>query len=178
MANIKDETLVSVRNLVDHHVIYKLPEENVRRDFNAFEVKKISAGELRKVNYTVGGHVLLTGYLCVENASLAQEFGVDTDVVEYNWTKEDVDRVLTEGDLDELLDALDFAPDGIVDLIKDRAVELKINDYSKRKAISDKLGVDVSGMIDVVEQSGAGTSADTAQKPATKQRRRSTKAAE
>ena len=149
---VSDNTVVEVRNLVDHKVVYKIPEENIRREFFAFEVKKVKASELRKLNYQYGGRVLLHEYLNVGNPELAKEFGIDCDdMIEYNWSEADVDRVLTTGSLDELMDALDFAPQGIVELIKDRAIELRIPDISKRKAIVDATGCDINNTIDMLD---------------------------
>jgi len=39
---------------------------------------------------------------------------------------------MTTGSLDEFLDCLDFAPEGVKDLIKTLSVELPLNDVSKR----------------------------------------------
>lgn len=166
---VTDKTIVDVRNLVDHKVVYKLPEDNIRREFQGFEVKKISAGELRKLNYTYGGRVLLTQFLNVGNDDLASEFGVDSDAIEYKWTESDVDRVLLEGSVDELLDALDFAPEGIIELIKDRAVFLKIPDMNKRKIISEKTGFDIDNTVKMVDELEKDSVKE--EKPATKTRR-------
>jgi hypothetical protein len=54
---------------------------------------------------------------------------------------------MEEGTLDEFLDCLDFAPIGVIDLIKRYAVALPLSDYNKRKAIKDKLGYDVDAAI-------------------------------
>ena len=54
---------------------------------------------------------------------------------------------MKEGSLDEFLDCLDFAPVGVIDLIKRYAVALPLNDYNKRKAIKDKLGYDIDAAI-------------------------------
>ncbi len=168
---VSDNTAVSVRNLVDHKVVYRIPEDNVRREFQGFEVKKIKAGELRKLNYQYGGHVLLNQYLNVGNPELAEEFGVSSDIIEYNWTEQDVDDVLLRKDIDVLLDALDFAPQGIVELIKDRAVALRINDLAKRKAIADKLGFDINNTIDMMEKAEAADKNDAKQPVVNKERR-------
>jgi hypothetical protein len=53
------------------------------------------------------------------------------------------------GSLDELLDCLDFAPVGVLGLIKDYAVKLEINDLSKREAIQNKLGLNVTAAIEI-----------------------------
>lgn len=45
------------------------------------------------------------------------------------------------------MDALDFAPQGVIEAIKDDAVELEINDKAKISAISEKTGVDIDALI-------------------------------
>ena len=60
--------------------------------------------------------------------------------------KEIIDLIKT-GSLDAWLDCLDFAPEGVLQIIKDAAVELPLNDVQKRDAIKEKLGFDVSAAI-------------------------------
>ena len=43
MAIVNDTTLISVRNLVDHKVVYVIPEEHRRVVFEAFQERKIPA---------------------------------------------------------------------------------------------------------------------------------------
>ena len=47
-----------------------------------------------------------------------------------------------------LLDALDFAPEGIIDLIEKRAIELELPNMNKRKAIMNKTGVNITKSIE------------------------------
>lgn len=149
--SIADSTQVKVRNMVDYNVGYKIEEDNVRRQFSPHEVKTVTAGELRKLDYTRGGHVLLTSYLAVQNKSLAQEFGVDEDSFanEYNWDAAKVDQVLLSEPVEVLQDAMDFAPEGILQLIKDRAIALRLDSMDKRKVISDAMKIDLNGMIEL-----------------------------
>lgn len=149
---LEDKDLVQVRNLVDHMVVYKIDELNRRVVFNPFETKKVSVDELRRLNYTHGGQVLLHDYLCVMNDELRQEFGLGYDMPEYDWTIDDVDKALTSSPIEVLLDALEFGPKGIQDLLIDRAVELKIPDTNRRKAIQEITGIDVNKMIGFKEQ--------------------------
>lgn len=165
---VADNVLVEVDNLVGHTVGYKIEEDNVRRVFQPYEKKKLTAGELRKLNYRYGGNVLLTNYLSVKNQELAAEFGVSSDTIEYNWTKDDVDRVLTTEPIEVLLDALDFGPDGIKNMIVDRAVELEINNMDKRNAILEKTGFDVTNMINFKKMASEG---EDEEKPSNTQRR-------
>ena len=68
--------------------------------------------------------------------------GVHTEP-EYYLDEAGVIKLLTEGSLDEFLDCLDFAPIGVIDLIKSLAVSLPLSDYNKRKALKDKTGFDL-----------------------------------
>ena len=84
MAILNDNTLVPVRNLVDHKVVYVIPELNRRVVFEPFQEKKVSAGELRALNYTIGGEILLHHYLNVKSKDLRNEFNIPSDMVEYD----------------------------------------------------------------------------------------------
>ena len=81
---LRDTTLVPVRNMVDHKVVYVIPELNRRVVFEPFQEKKIPAGELRTLNYSTGGEVLLHNYLCVKSNDLRIEFNIPEDMVEYD----------------------------------------------------------------------------------------------
>lgn len=144
-----EEKYVQVRNLAGHSVIYNLPEEHIRREFGPTETKRIKYDEIQKLYERPGGATLIRDFLSIEDDDIAKEFGVTEDVLahEYKWTVKDVDKLLHTGTLDELEDALDFAPEGIVDLIIDRAVVLRVPDIRKRKAILEHTGKDINSMI-------------------------------
>lgn len=168
MTTVRDDATIEVRNLVDYMVVYKIDEDHIRREFSPGEVKKVKAGELRKLYYTSGGGDLLKNFLSVKNAELASEFGVSSDTIEYNWTVSDIDKALLTEPIEVLLDALDFAPDGIKETIVDRAVVLKINNMDKRKAILEKTGQDITQKINFKE---ALEEQDVKQKSIQKERR-------
>jgi len=63
-------------------------------------------------------------------------------------SEEDVVKMLQQGSLDELKDALDFAPKGVIQIIKDKAVELPIYDMLKRQAILEMTGFNVTAAIE------------------------------
>lgn len=153
MANLNDTTLVPVRNLVDHKVVYVIPELNRRVVFEPFQEKKVPAGELRALNYTTGGEILIHNYLCIKSIDLREEFNIPSDMVEYDWTIDDIRRVLTDlnSPIEALEDALDFGPDGIRELLVDCAVKWKIPDANRRKVISKMTGVNVDKMIEFAE---------------------------
>jgi hypothetical protein len=153
MTTINDNAPITVRNLVDHKVVYNIPEINRRVVFEPFQEKKIQAGELRALNYSTGGEILIHNYLCVKDKDLREEFNIPADMVEYDWTIKDIHRVLEDLDspIEALEDALDFGPDGIKELIVDCAVKWKIPDANRRKVISRMTGVNVDKMIEFAE---------------------------
>jgi hypothetical protein len=62
-------------------------------------------------------------------------------------TEADVIKAIKEGSLDEWLDLLDFAPSGVMDLVKQLSVTIPLNDYNKRNALKEKIGFDVDAAI-------------------------------
>ena len=160
MAEVSDNTIVEVQNLTDHTVVFTDDDNHRRYTFQAFEKKKVPAAVLRSLNYSYGGSVLLRNFLSVKDLDLAGEFGVDEETIEYTWTEKDVDRLLTSGSVDELKDALEFGPDGIKDLIIDKAVSTKLNDMQKREAIEEMTGKNITSMISLQEQAETKTEND------------------
>lgn len=57
-------------------------------------------------------------------------------------------NMLQNGSVDELLDALDFAPTGVIEIIKTQAVQLPLYDMRKREAIKKAIGFDVTAAIE------------------------------
>lgn len=144
---ISDDTLVPIRSIVNCQTGYILPSSGRSRRLMPDVTMRVTAGELRELFFSPGGSILLQNYINVGNKSLAAEFGVPYDAIEYDWTEADVKKCLLEDNIDVLLDALDFAPQGIIETLKDDAIKLEINDRAKIKAIADKTGVDIDAAI-------------------------------
>ena len=66
--------------------------------------------------------------------------------------EEQIKTMLISGSVDQLLDALDFGPDGVKDLIKSFAVSIPLRDIEKMAAIKDKTGFDVSAALRHLEE--------------------------
>ena len=62
-------------------------------------------------------------------------------------SERDVFNLITQKSLDSFLDALDFAPIGVIDLIKKMAIEIPMVDIQKRKALKEKTGFDVEAAL-------------------------------
>ena len=53
---ITSDTMYNVKNRSSSVVVYRIPETNLRREFQPGETKKIPFGELEKLTYQPGGH--------------------------------------------------------------------------------------------------------------------------
>jgi hypothetical protein len=80
-----------------------------------------------------------------------EELGLEVEP-EYYYEEKDVERLLKEASMPEFLDCLDFAPDGVIDLIKQMAVDLPVNDVQKREALRDKFDYDVNKVLEIRKQ--------------------------
>ena len=149
---INDNEIINVTNRNNGTTGYIIPDlGNLHRNFLAGETKKLTMEELRKLSYIPGGETILREYLVIDNKEALDELlnGVEP---EYFYSTEEIKTLLLTGSLDQLMDCLDFAPEGVIDLVKRYAVELKINDIQKRQAILDKTGFNVTSAISVNEE--------------------------
>ena len=144
-------TTYLVTNRSASTVVYSLPEEGIRREFQPGETKKIRHGELEKLSYKQGGDALISNYLLIRNNEAIQDLGVKPEP-EYYMTEEQVIELIKNGSLDAWLDCLDFAPNGVMEMIKKLSVSVPLNDFSKRRALKEKTGFDVDAAIKHVEE--------------------------
>lgn len=147
--NIEKNTLVKVINRFSGTVGYEVDDLGVYRNFYPGESKDIPFEELEKLSFTPGGMTILKEYLEITDKNIAAKIFNLNPEPEYFYSKEDIKKVMQSGTLDEFLDCLDFAPASVHELIKDMAVNLPLNDVSKRKAIKDKFGFDVDKAIEI-----------------------------
>lgn len=139
---IKADTKYNVKNRSSSTVVYRIPESNLRREFAPGETKQIPFEELEKLTYQQGGREMLEQFLQIVDEAVTSDLNVHREI-EYDMSEAQVRDLLLRGSLDSFLDALDFAPIGVIDLIKTLAVQLPLTDLNKRKALKDKTGFDV-----------------------------------
>ena len=166
---IEKDTLIKVKNRDSGTVGYTIPElGNLHRSFSKGETKEITMDELRKLSYISGGKILLQNYLIVQNRDALKELLSDDVEPEYYYGEEEIKKLLLTGSNDQLLDCLEFAPEGVIGLVKDLAVSLKINDISKRNIILEKTGFNVTNAIAINEETieGEGEEAKSSRRSA------------
>ena len=148
---INQDTMYNVKNRSSSVVVYRIPETNIRREFAPGEVKRIPFGELEKLTYQDGGRELLENFLQILEEEVTSDLNVNREP-EYNMSEQQIVDLLKNGSLDAFLDALDFAPIGVIDLIKSFSVSLPLTDIDKRKALKSKTGFDVDNALRHIEE--------------------------
>ena len=158
---------IKIKNRAYGTTVYNIPEVGDKRDvtriFGPGEIKEIDEQELEALSFVPGGAALLRNYLQILDEQASTEYVYDKQP-EYDMSEEDVIELLQRGSYDAFLDCLDFAPAGVLDLIKSYAVSLPLNDSAKREAIRQKLGFDVDKALIMAREDGAEA---TSEKPST-----------
>lgn len=135
-----------VRNRSASFVCYRIPAEGIRREFAPGVTQKIPYDELEKLSYQPGGREMLTQFLQVQEEKAIQDFGIKAEP-EYHMSETEIVDLLKNGSLDAFLDCLDFAPTGVIDLVKAFAVQLPLENTAKRDALKKKTGFDVEAAL-------------------------------
>ena len=166
---INQDTMYRVKNRSSSMVVYRIPELNLRREFAPGETKIISFGELEKLTYQSGGRELLEQFLQIGDEVVTSNLNIHREV-EYDMSENQVRDLLLRGSLDAFLDALDFAPLGVIDLMKSMAVSLPLTDLNKRRALKEKTGFDVDSALRHIEEEKAEENEDKIVPPAPERR--------
>lgn len=146
---LKGDTQITVTNRDNGTVGYTIPDlNNLHRNYQAKEKKSITMEELRKLSYIPGGLYLLRNCLVLDNKEAIQELLGDVEP-EYFYSEAEIKQLLKTGSLAQLEDCLDFAPKGVIDLVKSIAVETELNDINKRQVILNKTGFNVTKALEI-----------------------------
>ena len=160
---------MKVINRSDGNVVYSLPELNIRRVFVPGESKDLSEQELNALWQIDGGASLLRNELMVQDEEWVKKM-MPYAPIEYFWLVGDVDKCILKDSLELFKETLEYAPTGVIDLIKARAWQLPMTDLNKMEALKQKTGFDTLKAIEVMKKP-EGT-APTAQKPKERLRKR------
>ena len=140
---MESSKILKVKNRSASLAVYSIPEINIRREFAPGEIKNITYGELEKLSYQPGGRAIMQNFLQIIDPEATGDLGINREP-EYDLSEQQIVDLMTKGSLDAFLDCLDFAPVGVIDLIKKFSVSLPLNDINKRDALKKKTGFDVT----------------------------------
>ena len=143
---MNNDTICIVKNRSASMVGYTIPEDGIRREFMPGETRRLPYSELVKLSFRPGGRELMTNFLQIESEEATSDLNIRREP-EYNMSEEQIVELITTGSLDAFLDCLDFAPIGVIDLLKKFSVSVPLTDYAKRVALKKKTGFDVDVAI-------------------------------
>ncbi len=137
---------VKVVNRTGGSLAYKIDTLRVTRHWpRPGDYLNISISELSELRTVPGGNYILKECLIIEDKEALNVLFPDIELEpEYNYGLKEVEALLYEADLAQLLDALDFAPKGVLDLIKSKSAEKLPNETAKIEAINKKFKIDLN----------------------------------
>lgn len=151
---------VQVRNRSNSIVIYHVDDMGVRREFQPGETKMIPVDELWALSQKAGGAYIIRNSLFITDPATVKEMPMRVEP-EYYLDDKGVIDLLKNGSVDALLDCLDFAPNGVIDLVQKYAIELPLTDTRKIRAIKEKTGFDVAKALVHKEELAAEAAAES-----------------
>lgn len=110
----------------------------------------LTIDNIQAILTTPGGRRMLENYLIVPKEVL-EKLEIYPEP-EYFYTLEDIKALLEKGSIEQLEDALTFAPIGTIDLIRETAVQMKITDRNKIQLITQKTGFDIESQIKLYDE--------------------------
>jgi len=71
--------ICNVKNRSASTVIYRIPEDNIRREFAPGETRKINYDELIHLSYQPGGRELMENFLQIEDENAINDLNLRTE---------------------------------------------------------------------------------------------------
>jgi hypothetical protein len=139
------KNIVSVTNRNNGRTTYILPN-GTYREFNLGQTRQLDLDELKELRDCDGGEYLLKNFLIINDKTALDYLDLHTEP-EYFYTKAEIEELLANGSLDQLEDCLNFAPEGVIELVKDVAIKTELSDTRKRKLIQEKTGFSIDNAI-------------------------------
>ena len=142
---IKDYVEVTNRN--NGRTTYTLPN-GLYREFGPKQSRKLELEELKELRDCQGGEYILQNFLIVKDKTALEYLDLNPEP-EYFYTEKEITELVDFGSLDQLEDCLNFAPEGVIDLVKDIAIKTELPDTRKRKMIFEKTGFSIDNAIKI-----------------------------
>ena len=143
--------MFNVKNRSASMVVYIIPEAGIRREFMPGETKKISKDELDQLIFQPGGREIMSEFLQIQSEQELADLNIPVQD-EYFMNEQQVADLIRTGSYEAFLDCLDFAPTGVLDLVKKFAVGIPMTDTRKIAALKEKTGFDVAKALEMERQ--------------------------
>ena len=136
----------NVKNRSASTVVIRVPEKGIRKEFAPGETLRMTFEELEMVSFQAGGRELMANFLQIMEDEVNDELNISREA-EYYMSEQQIVDLLKTGSIEQFEDCLDFAPIGVLDLIKKFAVEIPLTDTIKMERLLEKTGFDTSKAI-------------------------------
>lgn len=104
----------------------------------------IAINELLELKTAAGGPTVLEDLVKIEDKEALSVLFPENDIEpEYHYGEAEIDTLLYEAPIEQLLDALDYAPQGVLEIIKTRAINKLPNTTEKIEAIDKKFNTSI-----------------------------------
>lgn len=140
------ENKIKVENRSGKYLVHHIPNTSITFIWdkpNAFVM--LTKEQIKELYYAPGGAEFFKN-LIIHDEKLRKELVGEVEP-EYFYTEKEIDKILTKGSEDQLRDFIDFSPEGGIDLLIKRAIELKISDLNKREIIAEMTGHNIDNSI-------------------------------
>lgn len=143
---------MKVTNRSDGNAVYALPEFNKRRLFSVGETKDLPEKELESLFQMAGGLEIIRDYLLIEDKDWVKQHMPDVPI-EYFWKEDEITQCLLNDSYELFTESLDYAPAGVLDIIKRLSWQLPLTDLNKIQAmlVHPRLGFDVLAAIQIMK---------------------------
>lgn len=167
--NIDRKTEVEVTNRKACTTGYTIEDYNLQgghltRSFAPGETKIVTVGELESLLATQGGQRIFDNYLFVKDQEILSYLNHNQEMEpEYFYSDEDIKNLILNGSVDEFEDCLNFAPVGVVERVKQLALQLEMPDHNKRKVLFEKTGYNLDNNLIINKAMADDTAAEAPQ---------------
>lgn len=134
---------IKVINRAEGSLAYSLPALRINRFFKrSGDYIYVTKEELVELYSSKGGRNIFNKYLQIEDKNVLWDITGMELPPEYDYGEKEIIYLLQEGTDEQFLDCLDFAPQGVKDLLKSLAFSNRPNTTNKIDAINKEFSID------------------------------------
>lgn len=153
MSNLQKK--VKVYNRTDGALGYAIEALRISRLWTKpGDYLNIEISELLELKTVPGGMYIVENCIMIDDEEALKIVFDDQEIEpEYKYGLKEVDYLLYEASLEQFLDALDYSPKGVLDLILANAKIKLPNTTAKISAINDKFGININRVFELTKDS-------------------------
>lgn len=136
---------MKIKNRSNTTASYALENLSIRRQLRPGEEIEITKAEFKELLYLRGGSTFIREYLLISQ-DIAEEFDLEFEP-EFWLDEAQVAALIEKGSYAQLASCLDFAPTGVLEIVKNYALKGKPLTSDKKELINSKLKINIDTML-------------------------------